>query len=111
MTYNKYYNSYGQRIKNVSAYASTGAPMYKNFTNKYGEKIYNPTAYVNAGGSLYSNKNINEKKTIYVIKRCTLEKLVFYKRANQHFNGTGSELHKIQKNPDSSFSEQEYTDI
>ena len=40
MTYNKYYNSYRQRIKNVYVYASTGAPMYKNFTNKYGEKIH-----------------------------------------------------------------------
>lgn len=126
MTYSKYYNSYGQRIKNVSAYASTGAPMYKNFTNKYGEKIYNPTAYVNAGGSLYSNKNINEKKTIYKVECDKGVKYIgetgnFNKRANQHFNGTGSQvtqkykpksIKKLDKVPGyfAKEVEQEYTD-
>ena len=93
----KYYNSYGQQIKNFKSYAATGAPMYKNLTNKNGDKIHKPQNYINTGGQLYSNNNENKYKSIYVIdckdgKKYIGETENIDKRILQHFTGNGSKV-------------------
>lgn len=96
-SYNKYYNSYGQKIRKPSAYAKTGAPMYKCFTTKTGNKIHNPSAYVASGGTLYYDDDINKERSIYKIeceggKKYIGETGDFNKRIKQHFNGNGSKV-------------------
>ncbi len=96
MSREQYYNAYGQRIRNPKAYASTGAPMYKNFTTKRGKKINNPKSYVKSGGSLYAN-NINKEKSIYIVECDDNKKYIgetsnFDKRMKQHFTGNGSKV-------------------
>lgn len=95
MSSKQYYNSYGQPIRNPRAYAATGAPMYNKFTTNNGKRVNNPTQYANAGGQLYANKNINEKRSVYVVDCVKGKKYVgetgnFDQRINQHFSGNGS---------------------
>ena len=73
-----YYTERGEYIRNPSAYAQTGAPMYKN---------------------KYSNVDINKPTSIYVAHLEKGKKYVgktgnFEKRCDQHFNGSGSKVTK-----------------
>lgn len=94
-----YYTKSGTRIYNPTAYAKTGAPMYKTFYNKNGDKIYNPKAYFNSGGDLYVKENINQPKSIYKIE-CEGGKIYIGetknldKRMEQHFSGKGAKVTK-----------------
>jgi hypothetical protein len=70
-----YYTKYGKPIRNVRAYASTGAPMYKG----------------------KSSNNINKRRSIYKVECQNGKKYIgetgnFNKRINQHFNGAGSKV-------------------
>ena len=72
-----YYNEYGTKIRKPSAYAKTGAPMYKT---KYDD-----------------TPNINEKKTIYKMNLSGGKIYIgqtgnYNKRMNQHFSGNGSKV-------------------
>ncbi len=73
-----YYTERGQYIRNPSAYAHTGAPMYK---------------------TKYSNVDINKPTSIYVAHLEKGKKYVgktgnFEKRCDQHFTGSGSKVTK-----------------
>lgn len=75
----KYYTKKGEKIYNPSAYAKTGAPMYKT---KYSE-----------------SKNINEKTVIYKLNLEDGKKYIgkttnIDRRIDQHFSGNGSEVTK-----------------
>lgn len=93
----QYYNSYGQKIKNPSSYAKTGAPMFDKIYTKNGNIVNNPNKYSQAGGKLYAKTNINQKTDIYQVN---LEKGKKYvgkttnidRRINQHFSGNGSKV-------------------
>lgn len=72
-----YYTSSGDLIRNPEAYASTGAPMFKN----------NSTKNINEETVIY--KAELENKKIYVGKTCD-----FDRRCDQHFSGNGSKVTK-----------------
>jgi len=74
-----FYTASGARIRNPSAYASTGAPMYKK---QYGEAT-----------------NINEETDIYQLNLIHGKKYIgktenFERRMDQHFSGKGAEVTK-----------------
>ena len=75
----KFYTEKGDEIRNPTAYAKTGAPMYKT---KYSE-----------------SKNINEKTSIYKLNLESGKKYIgkttdIDRRMNQHFSGNGSQVTK-----------------
>jgi hypothetical protein len=72
-----YYTKNGDYIHNPTAYAKTGAPMYKN---DYGE-----------------GKNINEETDIYCLDLECGKKYIgktnnIHKRMKQHFSGNGAKV-------------------
>ena len=74
-----FYTASGDKIRNPTAYASTGAPMYKR---KYGDC-----------------KNINEETDIYKLNLKYGKKYIgktedFERRMHQHFSGKGSQVTK-----------------
>ena len=74
-----YYTERGDVIYNPTAYAKTGAPMYKT---KYGN-----TTNINQETDIYKLKLENGKK--YIGKTTNIER-----RLNEHFTGNGSQVTK-----------------
>tara|TARA_B100000700_G_C15055490_1_gene862599 strand:- start:497 stop:1021 length:525 start_codon:yes stop_codon:yes gene_type:complete len=72
-----YYTKNGDYIRNPSAYAKTGAPMYKT--------KYDNSQNINKKHDIYKLNLENGKK--YIGKTTDIDK-----RMNQHFNGNGSKV-------------------
>ena len=72
-----FYTKSGQYIRNSTAYAKTGAPMYDNFTNKN----------INAPTKIYKLNLEGDKK--YVGKTTNIDQ-----RMEQHFSGNGAKVTK-----------------
>jgi len=77
MSTTKYYTKNGDYIKNPTAYAKTGAPMYKT--------KYENTSNINEETHIYKLNLENGKK--YVGKTVDVDR-----RMDQHFNGNGSKV-------------------
>lgn len=76
----KYYTESGEKIRNPTAYAKTGAPMYQS-------KSWNDTKDINASTTIYKMKLEGGKK--YIGKTTDIDR-----RMNQHFSGNGSQVTK-----------------
>lgn len=74
-----YYTKNGKKIWNPTAYAKTGAPMYKT--------KYKDSTNINASTSIYKLNLKNNKK--YIGKTTNLDS-----RMKQHFSGNGSQVTK-----------------
>ena len=77
MSQKTYFTKHGNVINNPSAYAKTGAPMYKS--NSYNATNINEQKYVYRVDCVNSKKYIGETKN-------------FEKRINQHFSGNGAKV-------------------
>lgn len=74
----------------------------KTFYTKQGNIIYNPSAYANTGAPMYKSNsyntpNINEQKYVYRVDCANGKKYIgetknFDKRIEQHFNGNGAKV-------------------
>jgi predicted GIY-YIG superfamily endonuclease len=74
-----YYTKNGKKIWKPTAYAKTGAPMYKT--------KYNDSTNINVPTSIYKLNLKNNKK--YIGKTANLDS-----RMKQHFSGNGSQVTK-----------------
>ena len=77
----KYYTKNGTYIKNPTAYAKTGAPMYKDRNGEFDSKNINETTYI-------YKLNLEQGKK-YIGKTANIQQ-----RMNQHFSGNGSKVTK-----------------